>query len=160
MEETVSHFLQWKWTSINAWFCAVLPMKDNNNEVEVVIIGSKHKKGVKVFSPTEMTNLGLQRIRYVTEVLREVFRRAFKLERSQTPIHLEVFSSKGNRNCAGLRILALIWAHFYDVDMVEVSQLGNNALRALLFFSKPAEDALRSALLKRESEKLGITANT
>ena len=152
METIVSKFQQWKWSSLNAWFCAVLHSPINKDEIEAVIVGSKSIEGVQVFSPTIVTKKGLNRIRYCTEILREAFRRIFKLKRATSPVHLNVFSAQGNNNCTRLRVLAMIWAHYYNIDTVEIARLGNNALRTLLYFSRPAEDALRSTLFKNLQE--------
>ena len=150
MEKMVNLFQQSKWTSLTTWFYCIIPAEENVDDIEAIIVGSKYKRDLKIFCPTKVTNKGLARIRYCSEILRESFRRHFKVPHNVKPTPLEIICSNGNRNCKALRTLALIWAYFYNVDIVEVANLGNNDLRTISYFSQPAEDALRYALFNTQ----------
>ena len=149
--EKMVHLLgQSRWSSLNTWFYGIIPMEENKDDLEAIIIGSKYKRGLKIFCPTQITNRGLARVRYFSEIIREGFRRHFRVPHDVNPAPLEIICAKGNQNCKALRTLAMIWGYFYDVDLVEISNLGNNDLRTIIYFSQPAEDALRWSLFKNQ----------
>lgn len=59
-------------------------------------------------------------------------------------VHTEEYTifSSGNRHSfvSNLRLLALVYSHFYDLDMVTFSSLTNKQLRLMNFFSLELED--------------------
>ena len=96
---------------------------------------------VNVFIPGEVTPSILKKITFSIEIMFESCRQIYKRMTLFMPVEYTIFSS-GNRHSfvSNIRLLALVYSHFYDLDMVTFSSLTDHQLRLMNFFSLELED--------------------